>query len=288
MSKQKKEGLVLMESVSTRFKDTPIAKALVNNGKETFVDKVLANFYFVCKKNEDKLEKLDLHSVLEALTKCCQYELIPDGINACLIPRWIKDEKKWEFNFQPMYQGLLETLYKTGFVKSVSAEVVYDVDEFDFNQGSDPFIKHKVNLTAKRERKLGAYVNIELMNGGRVIRVMTKTDIDRIRARAQTDKVWSKDYDEMAVKTVLKRGYKQCPKSEKLSDLINYDNSLEYDFEEDKESKSNTKIEGIKNILAIPEPENKIVAEIPKAEKTEVRTEEEIEKEMEEMQNEYI
>lgn len=242
----KKVELEKILTVSERFKQTPLAINLAQSGKENFLNKVLANFYFVCKKNEDKLSKLDLNSVLEALTKCCQYELVPDNINACLLPYWNKDSKKFDLTFQPMYQGLMEGLYKTGICKSISSEVVFEGDDFDYNLGSQPFVKHKKDLRGKRDTKLAVYVDFELSNGARVVRVMTIAEVEKVRKIAKTQKVWNDNWEEMAIKTVIKRGYKHCPKTEKLSELIAYDNSVDYDFETEKEDK---KIEGVKNII---------------------------------------
>lgn len=242
----KKVELEKMLTVSERFKQTPLAINLKEQGKEVFLNKVLANFYFVCKKNEDKLSKLDLNSVLESLTKCCQYELVPDNINACLILFFNNQSKKFDLTFQPMYQGLLEALYKTGICKSISAEVVFEGDEFDYNLGSQQFVKHKKDLRGKRDKRLAVYVDFELTNGSRVVRVMTIDEVEKVRKVAKTQKVWNENWEEMAIKTVIKRGYKHCPKTEKLSELIAYDNTIDYDFEAEKEDK---KIQGIKNII---------------------------------------
>lgn len=208
----------------TKFKETPIAQGLVKHGKEKLVDKILANFYFIARKNGGAVGKWEKASVVEALTKACQYELIPDGVQAALIPYGNN------LTFQPMYQGLLEIAYRTGIFKSISANIVYEGDSFDYDLGADCFVNHKIDLVGERSRMLAVYADIKLATGGRIVRVMTQKEVLEIRNKAKNKNIWSEYFDAMATKTVIKQAFKFCPKSEVLSDVVRHDNELEQDF----------------------------------------------------------
>lgn len=226
-----KQAYDIVTTYCQKFKEVPIAQALISEGKGKLVEKILANFYFICRKNGNAANQWDKTSVIEALTKCCQWELVPDGVFACLVPYRDNDKKIIELTFQPMYQGLLEKAYSTGIFKSISANVVYDGDEFDYNLGGQCFVTHKLNLKTPRKDRLAVYVDMMLANGGRIVKVMTIAEVKAIEGRAKNKKIWPVYWDGMAIKTVIKQGWKLCPKSEALAELIAYDNSLEQSFE---------------------------------------------------------
>ncbi len=221
----KNEKKEIAVEYSDRFKLTPIAQGLVKHGKERLYDKIMSNFYFTCRKNASSAVSWSPASVVESLTKCCQWELVPDNIQACLIPYGK------ELTFQPMYQGLLEMAYRTGVFKSIVSNVVYEGDLFEYDLGGDCYVKHQLDLKGKRNVPLAVYADVRLSGGGRIVKVMTMPEINKIKNSAKTKNVWNSWFDPMCCKTVIKQVFKLCPKSEDLSDLVAYDNSLEQDFD---------------------------------------------------------
>ncbi len=250
----------VITTYSDKFKETPIAQALIKHGKEKLADKIISNFYFMCRKNASDVAKWTPDSVVEALTKCCQWELVPDGIQAALVVYKTKDEKgnkRPELTFQPMYQGLLEVAYRTGIFKSISANIVYEGDLFEYDLGSDCYVKHQLDLKGPRDKPLAVYADVRLANGGRIVQVMTMKEINKIKNAARSKKVWDPYFDQMAVKTVIKRTFKHCPKSEDLSSLVAYDNSLEQDFDKGPDTAKATALNnllGVKPADQLPEP----------------------------------
>ncbi len=220
-----KQAADIVTTYCQKFKKVPIAQALIAEGKGKLMDKIMANFYFICRKNGNAVQTWDRNSIVEALTKCCQWELVPDSTYACLIP-YGKN-----LTFQPMYQGLLELAYRTGMFQSVSANVVYEGDTFDYDIGGKPFTTHKPSLTTDRIKPIAVYADVLLNNGGRIVKVMTMKEVNAIRNVAKNKTVWQAWPDAMAIKTVIKQVFKLCPKTEKLNELIAYDNSLEQTFE---------------------------------------------------------
>jgi len=258
MSKEVVTVAQVITSYSDRFKETPIAQALIKHGKEKLADKIISNFYFLCRKNPDDVAKWTPASVVESLTKCCQWELVPDGIQAALIPYYNKESKKTNLTMQVMYQGMLEVAYRTGMFKSISANIVYEGDLFEYDLGGQCYVKHQLDLIGKRDKPIAVYSDMMLANGGRIVRVMTMKEINHIKNSAKSQKVWGPWFDAMAIKTVVKQGFKFCPKSEELSSLVAYDNSLEQDFDRGIDT---TKAAGLNNLLGLtpadqlPEPE---------------------------------
>lgn len=249
--KQKVEFAV---GFSNKFRETPIAQGLVKHGKEKLIDKILSNFYFLARKTPT-ITQCSQQSIVESITKCCQWELIPDGIQACLIPYGK------ELTFQPMYQGLLEMAYRTGIFKSIVANVVYHGDLFEYDIGGDCYIKHQLDLVGKRDTPIAVYADIRLSTGGRMVKVMTIKEVKKIQNAAKNKSIWTSYWDQMAIKTVIKQAFKLCPKSEGLADLVAYDNSLEQDFNRGIDT---TKASNL-NLLLGNEPEQKEEKELDDA-----------------------
>jgi recombination protein RecT len=220
-----KQQTEIVISYSNKFKDTPIAQGLIKHGKENLLDKILSNFYFLAKKNPNAVSQWSVPSIVESLTKCCQWELIPDAIQACLIPYGK------ELTFQPMYQGLLEVAYRTGIFKSIVGNVVYEGDVFEYDIGGDCYVKHQLDLHGARDRAIAVYADVKLLGGGRIVKVMTIKEVKKIQSKAKNKSIWSEYWDQMAIKTAIKQVFKLCPKSEGLAELVAYDNSLEQNFD---------------------------------------------------------
>jgi recombination protein RecT len=158
-----------------------------------------------------------------------------------------------------MYQGMLEVAYRTGIFKGISANIVYEGDLFEYDLGGDCYVKHQLDLVGKREKPIAVYSDMKLANGGRIVRVMTMAEIKKIQSAAKTQKVWGPWFDPMAIKTVIKQGFKFCPKNEDLSSLVAHDNALEQDFDR---LPDNTKTNALNALLGngaaseqLPEPE---------------------------------
>ena len=134
---------------------------------------------------------------LEPNTPLGQAYLIPYGSNC---------------SFQLGYRGLIELAHRSGDIKSIEAHVVYANDDFDFEFGLDPKLKHK---PAKGDRGDVAWVYAvyHTKDGGYGFEVMSVDDINRHRARYSKAKnsPWDTAWDEMAKKTVIKRVLKYAP-----------------------------------------------------------------------------
>ena len=119
------------------------------------------------------------------------------------------------------YQGQLALLYNTGEVGSVSSEIVYSVDEFEYGLGETPRLAHvppKLGSAEYDKRKqdmaIGAYTVITLKDGQRFMKVMSEQEILRHKARSKTPKIWNHpdDWAWMWKKTTIIQCAKLAPK----------------------------------------------------------------------------
>jgi recombinational DNA repair protein RecT len=153
----------------------------------------------------------------------------------------------------------LEVAYRTGVFKNISAEVVYDGDDFKYSLGATSFVDHQKNLRGKRIDPIAVYADALLTTGGRLTIVMTMDEVNYIESKAKNKAVWKEWKDAMRRKTAIKQLAKIAPKSEELQQLVAYDNALEQDFDR---LPDNTKTNALNALLGngaapeqLPEPE---------------------------------
>lgn len=122
-----------------------------------------------------------------------------------------------EATFVPGYRGLAQLAWRSQQIASLSARAVFEGDVFTFDFGDDT-ISHRPCGETDPARLTHAYAIFRTVNGGRVWDVMTRREIDAIRARSRAGQSgpWVTDYVEMAKKTVFRRAAKLAPCSAEL------------------------------------------------------------------------
>ena len=125
-----------------------------------------------------------------------------DGVEGALVP--FKDECR----FIPMYQGLIRVATSSGTIKKISAVCVYRADEFSVLRGTEERIHHVPSFIAEQRDAdiIAAYAVATLANGERTFSVLTRGQIDRVRAssRAKDNGPWVDWFPAMAQKTAVK------------------------------------------------------------------------------------
>jgi recombination protein RecT len=178
-----------------------------------------------------KLAECSRTSFFGAVMQSCQLALEPNTPlgQAYLIPRWNGTKKCLECNFQLGYQGILDLAYRSGQYKRITAEVVYEGDDFNYEYGLDYYLRHKP--IGKTEKPLFVYAIYELKNGGTEFKVWSW---ERIMQHAEQfsesfDKSFSpwksnkESQEGMAKKTVLIHLLKYAPKSAEIASAVNTD-----------------------------------------------------------------
>lgn len=167
-------------------------------------------------------------SFLSAMMACVHLDLMPNTPeqHAFLIPFEVErfGKKRMECQFQIGYKGLKELAYRSGEIRSLNGELVFEGDTFDVDFGTERKLTHKPNFDVDRtdfEKVTHVYVTAVMANGERPFFVMTKKEIEKIRLdskaknRGKDTPAWSKWWDQQALKTVMKRATKQLPSSSK-------------------------------------------------------------------------
>ena len=87
---------------------------------------------------------------------------------AYIIPRKNKKLGKNEAQFQIGYQGLVDLAYRSGQYKNISAHEVYKEDQFDYELGTNMFIKHVPSQDRNfNDKPVYYYAVYDLVNGGK-------------------------------------------------------------------------------------------------------------------------
>ncbi len=144
----------------------------------------------------------------------------------------------------PSYQGLIELAFRSDQISTIRANVVYQGDKFDYEEGLIPLLKHVPAWDAVRDPKMitHAYCVVKMKDGGVLFDVMTRGEVDAIRSRSKASGSgpWTTDFAEMAKKTVTRRCLKYAPKSVEMqkafavSDAVDTGDDaplMEFDFE---------------------------------------------------------
>lgn len=181
-------------------------------------------------RKNPKLLECDPLSLMGSLLVAAQlgFEVNTPQQHFYLIPRWNKKTGRMEADGQIGYKGWMELLQRTGKVQSMTAEVVYEKDHFLYTLGDDPKIEHKPCL-GERGRPIAYYVSVRLDNGGVFRKVLSRSDVEKYRARSQSPNAgpWVSDYDAMALKTTFLRLVTWLPKSLEMRQANNFESTIE-------------------------------------------------------------
>jgi recombination protein RecT len=167
-----------------------------------------------------KLAQCDPMSFCGAIMQCAQLGLEPGSAlgNIYLIPFDNRKKNLVEVQVIMGYRGMIELARRSGQIVSLSAHEVYENDTFEFEYGLEEKLRHVPSLS-DRGKLVAVYSVAHFVGGGHQIEVMSKPDVDKIRARSKSGNSgpWVTDYEEMAKKTVLRKLFKYLPVSiEKL------------------------------------------------------------------------
>jgi recombination protein RecT len=199
-------------------------------------------------RRSSALMRCEVHSIEDAVMNIAAIglSLNPALQHAALIPRRASDKKTY-CHFDPMYRGLIKLATDGGSILMIQAASVYEEEvhagNFKMTRGTDPQVIHNVDPLMKKETMgeiVGAYCVAEIA-GSHIKHTswMPIDEIEEIRERSEAWKSgkrgpWKTDFQEMCVKTVIKRGRKQWPiGNERLDRAIALANTAEGYIEPD-------------------------------------------------------
>lgn len=185
-----------------------------------------------------KLKECTPNSFLAAMMTAAQLGLEPNTPlgQAYLIP--YQNRGNMECQFQLGYKGLIDLAYRSGQVSIIQAHTVRENDEFEYELGIDPKLRH-VPAKSNRGAPIAYYAMFKTKDGGFGFQVMSVQDVQehaRKYSKSYGNGPWQKNFDEMAKKTVLKKVLKYAPlKSDFVRGIIQ-DNTIKERIDADMES----------------------------------------------------
>lgn len=163
-----------------------------------------------------KLLDCTKESVIECMLNCSALGLEPDGRRAHLIPYGNKCTLIVD------YKGIVELAKRSGDVAGVFAQTVCERDDFTWENGE---VTHRIDWKNDRGGVYAVYATITLKDGTKQTDVMTRSEVEAIRARSRAGSAgpWVTDWNEMAKKTVFRRASKWITLSPEIADALEKD-----------------------------------------------------------------
>lgn len=123
---------------------------------------------------------------------------------------------KGQAQFQIGYLGYLTLARRSGQIKSIRAEIVYEGDEFDRQYTIDGVeFTHTPCPPSNRGEKIGVYVVAQFLNGGNHFEFMFAEEVLEIKKLSKSahkdGSIWKVHEEAMWKKTVIKRAAKYLP-----------------------------------------------------------------------------
>lgn len=184
-----------------------------------------------------KLQECTQMSFLAALMNAAQLGLEPNTPlgQAYLIP--FNNKGVMECQFQIGYKGLIDLAYRNPQLQIISAQTVYENDDFLYELGLNPKLEHRPTLGDRGEIRL-FYGMFKLKNGGFGFEVMSKTAIDAYAKEYSKTfdtsfSPWKTNYEAMAKKTVIKKVLKYAPIRADFGRALLTDGTVKHQISED-------------------------------------------------------
>lgn len=163
-------------------------------------------------------------SIAGSLMQAAQLGLEPDGILglAYLVPFHNSKTGRSECQLIAGYKGLMELARRSGFVSSIQARVVHDKDLFRYKFGLHPVLEHEPSDEEDPGPMTHAWALAHFVNGGFQYEVMSRQQIEKVRkgSKSANSGPWQTHYDEMAIKTVIRRLCGKLPLSPEAQRLF--------------------------------------------------------------------
>lgn len=176
-------------------------------------------------------------SFLGAMMTAAQLGMEPNTPlgQAYLIP--FRNKGKLECQFQLGYKGVIDLVYRSGEISVIQAHTVYENDVFEYELGLEPKLKH-IPAKSDKGEPIFFYAMFKTKDGGYGFEVMSVEDV-RVHAKKYSQSFsgayspWTKNFEEMAKKTVLKKALKYAPIKSDFVRGITTDETVKTEIAED-------------------------------------------------------
>ena len=202
----------------------------------------LARIALTCIRLTPDLARTTPESFLGSLFVLAQLGLEPVAGRAYLLP-FNNSRKMQDGSWKTLkecqvligYKGLIELFYRHNSALSIDMQTVHENDMFDYEYGTNSYIKHKPALKERGEI-LGFYCVAKMQGGASVFKFMSIKEclehgknhsktFDKKKNEFYSSSPWSKEPEAMCKKTVLIQLSKLLPLSVELQKAILIDES---------------------------------------------------------------
>lgn len=202
-----------------------IARALPN----TITPDRLIGVFTMILKSSPQLTQCSQSSLVAAVIQAVQLGLTPGNIGHFhLIP--FNNKGKMEAQFMIGFKGLMELVNRSGNACILGSECVYSKDQFEYEQGLTPKLRH-VPADGERGEFIGVYcVAKNMLANEKVFVYLQKEEVEKVKASSKAASSeyspWAKWPAEMAKKTAVKRICKMLPLSVEMQQKVSTDETI--------------------------------------------------------------
>lgn len=213
--KDKKDIRSWLQNSPTAMKElAALSKGLMSGER-------LVNVIYQCMRKTPALLECKPAAIMSATKTLVLMGCEPDGINGYIVPVRrcveVNGRKQWVQDAMPVpsARGLMRMAKQNG-IANIQTGVVKEGEYFKWGVKDGKFsCSHLPNLEARDTAKTLYYYVLWSEKAGGALHgeLMTEKEVQAIRARskAKNDGPWVTDYEQMALKTVIKRAAKMWP-----------------------------------------------------------------------------
>lgn len=212
-----------------------------------------------------ELGNADKDSVLMSLTQCAQDGLVPDNKEAAIVTFNTNtaakgQPKNWitKAQYMPMIDGVIKRARMSGQITILSSKAVFGNDQFDYWMDENgEHINYRPTYKGGDMRLAFAFA--KLTSGELIVEVMSKADVDKVRAASKTGTYgpWKDWYERMACKAVMHRLARRLPNASEIVEMCERGMNMNFDARTEKEIAPiiENSIDELKSLLEDKPPE---------------------------------
>lgn len=237
IAKQEQNSVTIKQIIESQINE--LKKCLPSDITPERMCRIALNNY----RQNSRLADCTTESFIAALFMSAQLGLEPGvGGQAYLIP--YKQSKKvngqWvsvmNVNFQIGYQGLVKLFYRNPNASVLEMQKVCENDTFEYQLGTNGFIKHTPKLKDRGE-VIAYYAVAKMKDGNSSFKIMSKEEcIEHGKKHSKSfsdgSSPWQTEPDAMCMKTVLIQLLKTMPKSITIQEALSMDNTTKLSVSE--------------------------------------------------------
>lgn len=203
-------------------------------------------------KKNPKLMQCTKESLLSSVLASAQLGLdIDSPLGYCyMIPYTNNKANCIEAKFIIGYKGIVELLYRSKHVLKVNSKIVYEKDDFHYEEGMETVLKHIPYIKGDAGKRVGTYTVVKLSNGENIVIWVSAKEIEALKRKSTAQDIYLEENDptgNMWKKAGIRQIIKYIPKQDvpEVEKVESYDDKV-------------LSLEG-KEITALPEEVNEPV-----------------------------